>query len=107
MALGEYSRRAHATKVIDEDRPPSDLFREHIFGCFIDDPVGVRMLDAIGADNVMMEMDYPHSDTTWPDTIRIAHEQLSGCTDDQKRKLLFENAMRVFSFTPAIPPALV
>jgi hypothetical protein len=26
------------------------------------------MLDRIGADRVLLEVDYPHSDSTWPDT---------------------------------------
>ena len=35
------------------------------------------MLDVVGEDNVMIEMDYPHSDTTWPHSIKLAHERLN------------------------------
>ena len=51
-------------------------FRDHIFGCFIEDAAGLRLLDIIGEDNVMLETDYPHSDTTWPDSIGLAHKWL-------------------------------
>lgn len=83
------------------------VFRDHIFGCFINDFHGVRSLSEIGVDNVMIETDYPHSDSTWPDCIQFAHKQLSTVplTDEQKYKILRANAERVFRFTPAEPPA--
>ena len=33
--------------------------RQHMFGCFIEEISGLRSLDIIGEDNVMMETDYP------------------------------------------------
>ena len=51
--------------------------REHIFGCFIEESSGLRSLDIIGEDNVMLETDYPHSDTTWPDCIGVAKKLLA------------------------------
>ena len=48
--------------------------RDHIYGCFIEESSGLRSLDIIGEDNVMLETDYPHSDTTWPDCIGVAQE---------------------------------
>jgi predicted TIM-barrel fold metal-dependent hydrolase len=58
----------------------------------------------IGIDNVMMETDYPHSDSTWPDCLSVAHTQLAAnttLTDNEKYKLLRGNAERLFQFTPA------
>jgi predicted TIM-barrel fold metal-dependent hydrolase len=81
-----------------------EVFREHIFGCFIDDVAGMRLLDLIGEDNVMIETDYPHSDTTWPDSIAFAHKHLEGLDDKTKHKILRGNAERLFRFTPAAPP---
>ena len=54
-------------------RPP-ELFREHVFGCFIEDHHGIASIDEIGEDNIMCETDYPHSDSTWPDCISTAQE---------------------------------
>ena len=53
------------------------LYLDHVFGCLIDDSVGLRNLDTIGENNVMYETDYPHSDTTWPDSIKLARERLN------------------------------
>ena len=83
---------------------PSALFREHMFGCFIDDAHGAKSLDSIGVDNVMIETDYPHTDSTWPHSIETAHKRLAGHSDEVKYKVLRGNAERVFCFTPAEPP---
>ena len=81
-----------------------ELFADHVFGCFIDDVVGIRDIDLIGVDNVMVEMDYPHSDSTWPSTIDVAHKQLQSLSDADIYKILRGNAERIFKFEPAKPP---
>ena len=45
---------------------PSEVFREHFLTCFISDPLGVKLRHEIGVDNISWEMDYPHSDSMWP-----------------------------------------
>ena len=52
------------------DRLPSDVFREHILTCFIADPIGLKLRDDIGIDNMCWEQDYPHSDSSWPTRTR-------------------------------------
>jgi len=79
-------------------------FRDHIYGCFIDDLYGIRNIDLIGVDNVMIETDYPHSDSTWPDCLEHAHKQLAGLDPADAYKVLRANAERVFSFRPADAP---
>jgi predicted TIM-barrel fold metal-dependent hydrolase len=81
-----------------------DTFRKHIFGCFIDDLHGIKNLDAIGVDNVMIETDYPHSDSTWPNCLEHAQKQLKGLSDIDRRKIMRGNAERLFQFTPAPAP---
>ena len=81
-----------------------DTFRQHIYGCFIDDVHGVRNLDAIGFDNVMIETDYPHSDSTWPNCLEHAQKQLAGISPENRHKIMRGNAERLFRFTPAPDP---
>ncbi|MHB1582961.1 MAG: amidohydrolase family protein [Acidimicrobiales bacterium] len=78
-------------------------FRDHIYGCFIDETVGLRCLDIIGDDNVMVETDYPHTDTTWPDCIGVASALVAGLAPEVQRKILRGNAERLFRFTPVEP----
>jgi predicted TIM-barrel fold metal-dependent hydrolase len=76
--------------------PPSSYFPDHVYGCFFDDPNGMKLIDEIGADNVTYESDYPHSDSTWPETESIAREQMAGLTDEQRYKVLRGTAIKLF-----------
>lgn len=79
--------------------PPSELFKKHVYGCYFDDPHGLRCLQEIGEDNVTFECDYPHSDSTWPHTAKIAYEQTLDLTDEQMYKVLRGNAIKMLGIT--------
>lgn len=51
----------------------------------------------------MVEVDYPHSDTTWPDSIEVASTLLKDLPAATRRKILRGNAERLFRFTPIEP----
>jgi len=75
--------------------PPSYYFRRQVFGCFFRDEHGVRSLDEIGVDNVTFETDYPHTDSTWPDTKRVAEQLMAGLSDEHVYKIMRGNAIRM------------
>jgi predicted TIM-barrel fold metal-dependent hydrolase len=79
---------------------PSDIFREHIVTCFIDDAVGLQNRALIGTDTMTWECDYPHSDSTWP----IAPEVLWKTIGDLPRAdidaITHRNAMEHFRYDP-------
>jgi predicted TIM-barrel fold metal-dependent hydrolase len=90
----------------DLDTDVRQLFKDHVFGTFIEDHAGLRLLDIIGEDNVMLECDYPHSDSTWPDTITLANKWLGDLPEDVQHKITVGNACRVYDFTPADPATI-
>lgn len=92
-----WERHRWYTGVNTEVRP-SDLFKDHIFGCFIADNAGVEMRHLAGVDNLMFEGDYPHSDSNFPSSRKILAEVLRDVPDAEARKIAEENARRVFSF---------
>jgi predicted TIM-barrel fold metal-dependent hydrolase len=81
-----------ADKVLE---PPSELFRRHVYGCFFNDPHGLRSLEDIGVERVTYESDYPHSDSTWPNTRQIAEEQMKGLDDHSVELIVRGNAIRM------------
>ncbi|MEE2059337.1 amidohydrolase family protein [Rhodococcus artemisiae] len=83
-----------------------EVFRKHIFGCFIEDHHGIASIAEIGEDNIMCETDYPHSDSTWPNCISVVKKQIEHLTTEQQYKILRGNAERLYRFTPAQPPVL-
>jgi predicted TIM-barrel fold metal-dependent hydrolase len=97
----------HATTDVDLDTLNiRELFRGHIFGCFIEDHHGIASIDEIGEDNIMCETDYPHSDSTWPNCITNVRKQISHLSPETQYKLLRGNAEKLYRFTPAEPPVL-
>ena len=75
---------------------PSSYFPGHVWGCFFDDAHGLRSVEEIGEDNITYESDYPHSDSTWPRTKEIAEEQMAELSDEQRRKIVRGNAIKLF-----------
>lgn len=102
--LAKHSIEARAATA-HEERFPSEIFRDHVYGCFMHDPVGMRHLDLMGEDNVMIETDFPHHGTYWPYTLDKAQEWFSDVTEEQRGKVLRGNAERLFNFQPAEPSA--
>ena len=81
-------------------KKPSDLFREHIVTCFIDDPVGIQLRHEIGLETITWECDYPHSDTTWPTAPEQLAKSLEGVPEADVDAITWQNAAREFRFDP-------
>ena len=77
-------------------KTPLEVFRQHFLTCFIDDPCGIEMRDKIGIDVISWECDYPHSDTTWPESPEFVARQLDGLSTDEIDKITHQNALRFF-----------
>lgn len=78
-------------------RPPSESYFSSVYGCFFDDPHGLKSLDEVGVDNVTFETDYPHSDSTWPETKQVAEKLVDGLDDETVSKLMRGNAIKMLS----------
>ena len=83
---------------VNVDARPSDLFRDHIFGCFISDDAGVETRHLIGIRNLMFEGDYPHSDSNFPASRKKLADVLRDVPDDEASAIAENNARRVFNF---------
>jgi predicted TIM-barrel fold metal-dependent hydrolase len=81
-------------------RLPSEVFREHVLTCFIDDPIGIRMRHEIGVERITWECDYPHSDSPWPYAPERLADSLVGVPDREVELITHRNAMRWFRFDP-------
>ncbi len=81
-------------------RLPSEIFHDHFWTCFIDDAAGLQMRDLIGVDKMMYELDYPHSDCTWPTAPESLWKGIQHLSDAEINKITHENAMRCYGFDP-------
>ncbi len=77
--------------------PPSTYYYKNMYGCFFRDQHGVDSLDIVGVDNITFETDYPHTDSTWPDTKEIATGYMQGLDDEAVYKIMRGNAIKMLS----------
>ncbi len=77
---------------------PSEVFLEHCVTCFIDDAVGLENRHHLNLDMITWECDYPHSDSTWPNSPELLSTSLAGIPDDEVDRITHLNAMRIFHF---------
>jgi predicted TIM-barrel fold metal-dependent hydrolase len=85
----------HAQDTIPD--PPSSYYYGRIFGCFTADSHGLANLAAVGPKNICFEIDYPHSDTTWPTSRAYAEKMTAGLSDEVIYDILRGNAIRMLS----------
>ena len=76
--------------------PPSYYFNQNIWCTFFRDPVGLTLLDHIGVDNVMYEVDFPHTDSSWPTSQSVAAEMTAALSDADAAKVVAETARSLF-----------
>ncbi len=75
---------------------PADTFRRNFWVCAIDDPSAFLQRDVIGIENILLESDYPHADSTWPHTQEKIAAQIAGLTDAEIRRVTWQNASELF-----------
>jgi predicted TIM-barrel fold metal-dependent hydrolase len=78
------------------DLMPSEVLRRNFFFCSIDDPSAIEQRYRIGIDNIMVESDYPHADSSWPDTQALLAERFADLPDDEVHAITHGNAARLF-----------
>ena len=77
---------------------PSDYFHSNGFISFQQDAAGVRLRDFIGVDNLLWGSDYPHPESTFPETQQILTDILAGCSEEETTKIVRDNTARVYGF---------
>ena len=76
---------------------PADTFRRNFWVCAIDDPSAFVQRDVIGVENILVESDYPHCDSTWPNTQAVLAKQLAGLSPAEIERVTWRNASELFN----------
>ena len=77
---------------------PSDFFHRNVVLGFQEDAIGIRLRDVIGVDALMWGSDYPHSESTFPNSQKDFSDILAGVPDDERAKIVGGNTARVYGF---------
>lgn len=80
-------------------RPPSELFREHIYVTFQDDWAAFQTLHLQNPERLMWANDFPHSDSTWPRSQDVLAQQTGDLSDATRDLILHDNVARLYGLT--------
>jgi predicted TIM-barrel fold metal-dependent hydrolase len=89
-------RRHRANEPLAIDKPPSEYFRRQVYATFFNDPVGGRLFSWWGADNCMWSNDYPHQNSTWPNSREVINRDMGDLAATDRKKLLCSNVAKLY-----------
>jgi predicted TIM-barrel fold metal-dependent hydrolase len=95
-------RRAETGYWLATEPHPVDVFREHCWFASVEDPTAFHLLPLIGEDRIMIETDYPHPDSSWPNSQELFRSELDFLPEPTIRKICFETAAALYQHP--LPP---
>ena len=79
---------------------PSDYWQRNMFVEFMEDDLGVELRKHIGVDNMLWGSDFPHAESTWPQSAQFLDRIFEGVPEADRRKITSDNAAKLFGFRP-------
>jgi len=79
------------------ERQPSEYLRSNVWFTFQKDPVAVETRDRVGLDRLMWASDYPHSDSTWPHSLKVIERDFAGVPEPDVRAIVSGNVAALYS----------
>ena len=78
---------------------PSEIFSRQVYVTYEDEKLGVELIPRIGVGNVMWASDYPHGDSTWPNSRpAIAASALASLGEQAMGRIVCDNCAEVYGF---------
>lgn len=81
---------------------PSEFWMRQCKATFQSDKIGLQLIKQLGVDNVMWGNDYPHPDGIWPNSRNSLAEQLVPLSDEERHKVVYANAAKLYGFDPVM-----
>jgi predicted TIM-barrel fold metal-dependent hydrolase len=83
------------------DRLPSEYFARNVYACYwFEQTAPRRLIDKIGADNVLFETDFAHPTSLYGAEVHARIKGgLSDCEESVQRKILWENSQKLYKVT--------
>ena len=78
--------------------PPSELFHRQVMATFEEEELGAQLIPLLGADSCMWASDYPHTDSTFPNSLHAIEEALGALSAEDRRKVTATNCARLYGF---------
>jgi predicted TIM-barrel fold metal-dependent hydrolase len=78
--------------------PPSELVRRQVILTFEQEPLAERFIPLIGAASCMWASDYPHTDSTFPNSRQAIEDSLGTLPDADLRRITATNCADLYGF---------
>ena len=75
---------------------PVEYLRRNVYFTYIDDPDAVENIEIIGEDRLLFSTDYPHSASTWPNSLKVVERDFHNLPDSVRDKVIHDNTCLVF-----------
>ena len=75
---------------------PSDLFKRQVWATYQADFVGLQLIPFFGEGHMMWASDYPHPDSTWPNSQAVVEQETAHLSPDMQRKIVRDNAVALY-----------
>ncbi|HUN56501.1 MAG TPA: amidohydrolase family protein [Candidatus Binataceae bacterium] len=75
---------------------PSEYIRRNLWATFQDDPIGPMLFRYFGEDNFMWASDFPHTDSTWPNSLKVIDQDFEGVPPEVTQKIICDNAAKLY-----------
>ena len=76
---------------------PSFYFRRQMFATFEEDTYGVSQRHRLGIENLMWATDYPHPDSTWPNSQAVLDRHMTHLNADERNLILHDNVAALYN----------
>jgi predicted TIM-barrel fold metal-dependent hydrolase len=77
---------------------PSELFDRQVWATFEEERFGPAILPLVGAHNFMWASDYPHLDSTFPNSRHAIHEALGALSMADRKKVTADTCKELYRF---------
>ncbi len=77
---------------------PSEIFRRQVIATFEEEDAAPQIIPQLGFDIVMWASDYPHLDSTFPESQRVIAETFGSFSAEYRRKVTALNCARPYGF---------
>lgn len=96
-----YKRHRYWMKAPPLARMPSDYFKEHIYITFQDDWVAFSTTELMNERRLMWASDFPHSDSTWPNSQAVLQEHTQGLSTATRDRICHDNVVELYGLSIA------
>ena len=93
---------ARADRLRDEGfslkQKPSEIFKQQVMVSFEQEKEAATLLPLVGTDRFMWGSDFPHLDSTWPNSAKAIGDAVGDMSEADQRRITADNCRRLYRF---------